>query len=125
MYFSQGATDLDFERYLQPTVRCSMSPVQSPAAERFYLEAVDAEMESPVTQAEERPHDVLATPTGSLCPRYHITIKITINAHMWFIGGTRARGHSHFSFLHSCLSFSRNGVLTPDQSGELNLSFMN
>lgn len=90
MYFSQGATDLDFERYLQPTVRCSMSPVQSPAAERFYLEAVDAEMESPVTQAEERPLDVLATPTGNLCPRYHITIKITINAHMWFIGGTWA-----------------------------------
>uniref|UniRef100_A0A9J7ZE11 Discs, large (Drosophila) homolog-associated protein 5 n=1 Tax=Cyprinus carpio carpio TaxID=630221 RepID=A0A9J7ZE11_CYPCA len=56
---AEGATDLDFERYLQPTVRCSMSPVQSPAAERFYLEAVDAEMESPVTQAEERPLDVL------------------------------------------------------------------
>ncbi|KTF86525.1 hypothetical protein cypCar_00003369, partial [Cyprinus carpio] len=87
---AEGATDLDFERYLQPTVRCSMSPVQSPAAERFYLEAVDAEMESPVTQAEERPLDVLATPTGNLCPRYHITIKITINAHMWFIGGTWA-----------------------------------
>uniref|UniRef100_A0A8C2JAI0 Discs, large (Drosophila) homolog-associated protein 5 n=1 Tax=Cyprinus carpio TaxID=7962 RepID=A0A8C2JAI0_CYPCA len=50
---AEGATDLDFERYLQPTVRCSMSPVQSPAAERFYLEAVDAEMESPVTQAED------------------------------------------------------------------------
>lgn len=45
-----------------------MSPVQSPAAERFSLGTVDAEMESPVTQAEERPVDVLATPTGSLCP---------------------------------------------------------
>ncbi|XP_016126085.1 disks large-associated protein 5-like isoform X5 [Sinocyclocheilus grahami] len=37
---------------------------ESPAAERFSLGAVDAEMESPVTQAEERPHDVLATPTA-------------------------------------------------------------
>ncbi|XP_052427234.1 disks large-associated protein 5-like isoform X6 [Carassius gibelio] len=36
---------------------------ESPAAERFSFGAVDAEMESPVTQAEERPHDVLATPT--------------------------------------------------------------
>lgn len=62
MHFSQGATGLDIERYLQPTVRYSMSP----AAERFSLGPVDAEMESPV--AEERPHDVLATPTGSLCP---------------------------------------------------------
>ncbi|KAK2876593.1 hypothetical protein Q8A67_020689 [Cirrhinus molitorella] len=60
---AEGATDLDFERYLQPTVRHSMSPVRSPAAERFSLGAVDAEMESPVTQAEEHPHDVLATPT--------------------------------------------------------------
>ncbi|XP_052427232.1 disks large-associated protein 5-like isoform X4 [Carassius gibelio] len=37
---------------------------ESPAAERFSFGAVDAEMESPVTQAEERPHDVLATPTA-------------------------------------------------------------
>ncbi|XP_016356754.1 disks large-associated protein 5-like isoform X1 [Sinocyclocheilus anshuiensis] len=61
---AEGATGLDFERYLQPTVRYSMSPVQSPAAERFYLEAVDVEMESPVIQAEECPLDVLATPTA-------------------------------------------------------------
>lgn len=67
MHFAQGATGLDFERYLQPT-RYSMSPVQSPAAERFSFGAVDAEMESPVTQAEERLLDVLATPIGSLCP---------------------------------------------------------
>lgn len=66
IYFSQGATDLDFERYLQPTVRNSMSP--GLAAERFSLGVLDAEMESPVTPAEERPVDVLATPTGTLCP---------------------------------------------------------
>uniref|UniRef100_A0A671R1G6 Disks large-associated protein 5-like n=1 Tax=Sinocyclocheilus anshuiensis TaxID=1608454 RepID=A0A671R1G6_9TELE len=60
---AEGATGLDIERYLQPTVRYIMSLAQSPAAERFSLGAVDAEMESPVTQAEERPHDVLATPT--------------------------------------------------------------
>uniref|UniRef100_A0A8C2JYT7 Discs, large (Drosophila) homolog-associated protein 5 n=1 Tax=Cyprinus carpio TaxID=7962 RepID=A0A8C2JYT7_CYPCA len=59
-----GDTDLDIERYLQPTVRYSMSLAQSPAAERFSFGTVDAEMESPVTQAEERPHDVLATPTA-------------------------------------------------------------
>uniref|UniRef100_A0A672PC39 Discs, large (Drosophila) homolog-associated protein 5 n=1 Tax=Sinocyclocheilus grahami TaxID=75366 RepID=A0A672PC39_SINGR len=75
---AEGATGLDFERYLQPTVRYSMSPVQSPAAERFYLEAVDVEMESPVIQAEECPLDVLATPTGSLCPRHHITILLML-----------------------------------------------
>lgn len=66
MHFSQGVTGLDIERYLQPTVRYSMSPAQRPVAERFSLGPVDAEMESPGT--EERPHDVLATPTGSLCP---------------------------------------------------------
>ncbi|XP_043108953.1 disks large-associated protein 5 isoform X1 [Puntigrus tetrazona] len=58
---AEGATSLDIERYLQPTMRYSMSPAQSPAAERFSLGAVDAEMESPVTQADERPYDVLAT----------------------------------------------------------------
>ncbi|XP_067225234.1 disks large-associated protein 5 [Chanodichthys erythropterus] len=57
----EGATDLDFERYLQPTARNSMSP--GLAAERFSLGVLDAEMESPVTPAEERPVDVLATPT--------------------------------------------------------------
>ncbi|XP_052427231.1 disks large-associated protein 5-like isoform X3 [Carassius gibelio] len=61
---NQDAECLDIERYLQPTVRYSMSLTQSPAAERFSFGAVDAEMESPVTQAEERPHDVLATPTA-------------------------------------------------------------
>lgn len=58
---AEGATDLDFERYLQPTVRYSMSPAL--AAERFSFGVVDAEMESPVTPAEECPLDVLATPT--------------------------------------------------------------
>ncbi|XP_043108954.1 disks large-associated protein 5 isoform X2 [Puntigrus tetrazona] len=61
---AEGATSLDIERYLQPTMRYSMSPAQSPAAERFSLGAVDAEMESPVTQADERPYDVLATDVG-------------------------------------------------------------
>ncbi|XP_059388001.1 disks large-associated protein 5-like isoform X3 [Carassius carassius] len=61
---NQDAECLDIERYLQPTVRYSMSLAQSPAAERFSFGAVDAEMESPVTQAEERPNDVLATPTA-------------------------------------------------------------
>ncbi|XP_067285494.1 disks large-associated protein 5 isoform X2 [Pseudorasbora parva] len=58
---AEDATDLDFERYLQPAVRDSMSP--GLAAERFSLGVVDAEMESPVTPAEECPLDFLATPT--------------------------------------------------------------
>ncbi|XDV12114.1 hypothetical protein PO909_000846 [Leuciscus waleckii] len=58
---AEDATGLDFERYLQPSVRDSMSP--GLAAERFSLGVEDAEMESPVAPAEERPLDVLATPT--------------------------------------------------------------
>ncbi|XP_056109018.1 disks large-associated protein 5 [Rhinichthys klamathensis goyatoka] len=59
---AEDATSLDFERYLQPTVRDSMSP--GLAEERFSLGVEDAEMESPVTLAEERPLDVLATPSA-------------------------------------------------------------
>ncbi|CAM4320395.1 unnamed protein product [Leuciscus chuanchicus] len=58
---AEDATGLDFERYLQPSVRDSMSP--GLAAERFSLGVEDAEMESPVAPAEERPLDVLATLT--------------------------------------------------------------
>ncbi|XP_039544158.1 disks large-associated protein 5 isoform X1 [Pimephales promelas] len=58
----EDSTSLDFERYLQPTVRDSMSP--GLAEERFSLGLEDAEMESPVTLAEERPLDVLATPSA-------------------------------------------------------------
>ncbi|XP_051967962.1 disks large-associated protein 5 isoform X2 [Xyrauchen texanus] len=60
----EGAATLDIERYLQPTVRYSMSPVQSHAEESFSLGVVDAEMESPVSQAEEHTLDILATPTA-------------------------------------------------------------
>lgn len=56
---------LDFERYLQPTARCSLSPVQSMAVDRFSLGLQDAEMESPQAQAEEPVHDELITPTGN------------------------------------------------------------
>lgn len=59
---AEDSASLDFERYLQPTVRDSMSP--GLAAERFSLVMEDAEMASPVTPAEERPLDVLATPTA-------------------------------------------------------------
>ncbi|XP_051523693.1 disks large-associated protein 5-like [Myxocyprinus asiaticus] len=61
---AEGAVGLDIERYLQPTVGYSMSPVQSHAEERLSLGIVDAEMESPVSQAEEHTLDILATPTA-------------------------------------------------------------
>ncbi|XP_051530884.1 disks large-associated protein 5 isoform X2 [Myxocyprinus asiaticus] len=67
----EGAAALDIERYLQPTVRYSMSPVQSHAEESFSLGVVDAEMESPVSQAEEHTLDILATPTA--LPRMVLT----------------------------------------------------
>lgn len=54
---------LDIERYLQPSMRYSMSPVQRLTEERFSIGAVDAEMESPASQVEERTADVLETPT--------------------------------------------------------------
>ncbi|XP_076856367.1 disks large-associated protein 5 isoform X2 [Brachyhypopomus gauderio] len=50
---AEHVADLDFERYLQPTDRCSLTPVQGPGVERFSLGAVDVEMESPISQAEE------------------------------------------------------------------------
>ncbi|XP_066520821.1 disks large-associated protein 5 isoform X2 [Hoplias malabaricus] len=56
--------DLEFERYLQPTTRCSLSPVQSMAVERFSLGVADAEMESPQSQAEETMQDAIMTPTA-------------------------------------------------------------
>lgn len=68
MYFSQSATGLDFERYLLPSLRDSVSPEQSLAADRFSLGVMDAEMESPVSQPDESHVDVLASPTGTCCP---------------------------------------------------------
>nr|XP_055033092.1 disks large-associated protein 5 isoform X5 [Misgurnus anguillicaudatus] len=50
---SEFVADLDFERYLQPTVRYSISPVPTLAEERFSLGAVDAEMESPAAQMSD------------------------------------------------------------------------
>ncbi|XP_017561046.1 disks large-associated protein 5 isoform X2 [Pygocentrus nattereri] len=58
----KNIAELDFERYLQPTARCSLSPVQSMAAERFSLGTADAEMESPQSQAEDSVQDVIMTP---------------------------------------------------------------
>ncbi|XP_065098626.1 disks large-associated protein 5 isoform X2 [Paramisgurnus dabryanus] len=61
---SECVADLDFERYLQPTVRYSISPVPTLVEERFSLGAVDAEMESPAAQLEERTLDILEMPTA-------------------------------------------------------------
>lgn len=58
---------MDFERYLQPAARGSLSPVQSMAVDRFSLGLVDAEMESPQALSEEPDQDALMTPTGTRC----------------------------------------------------------
>ncbi|XP_072523853.1 disks large-associated protein 5 isoform X2 [Salminus brasiliensis] len=63
----ENIADFDFERYLQPAARSSLSPVQCMATERFSLGAADAEMESPQPQTEEPVQDVLMTPTGTFC----------------------------------------------------------
>ncbi|XP_044034886.1 disks large-associated protein 5 isoform X2 [Siniperca chuatsi] len=44
---------LDFERYLQPSQRCSMSPRETVAVEMLSPMAVDVEMESPRGQSED------------------------------------------------------------------------
>ncbi|KAM9462173.1 disks large-associated protein 5 isoform 2-T2 [Clarias gariepinus] len=61
---SENLAGLDFERYLQPTTRCSLSPVQSMALDELSLGLEDAEMESPQSQAEEPVQDALMTPTA-------------------------------------------------------------
>ncbi|KAI5623153.1 disks large-associated protein 5 isoform X1 [Silurus asotus] len=63
---SESNDGLDFERYLQPAARCSLSPVQTMAVDRFSLGLEDAEMESPQAQAEEPVQDAPITPTGIL-----------------------------------------------------------
>ncbi|KAK5850600.1 hypothetical protein PBY51_001466 [Eleginops maclovinus] len=45
--------ELDFERYLQPSLRCSLSPQASVAIETVSPMAVDAEMESPGGPSED------------------------------------------------------------------------
>ncbi|XP_035514005.1 disks large-associated protein 5 isoform X2 [Morone saxatilis] len=44
---------LDFERYLQPSQRCSLSPRETVAVETLSPMAVDVEMESPIGQSED------------------------------------------------------------------------
>ncbi|XP_062859243.1 disks large-associated protein 5 isoform X3 [Trichomycterus rosablanca] len=61
---TESNAGLDFEWYLQPTACCSLSPAQSTTVDRFSLGLADAEMESPVSQAEETVQDVLMTPTA-------------------------------------------------------------
>lgn len=44
---------MDFERYLQPSQRCSLSPRETVAMETLSPMAVDIEMESPRGQSED------------------------------------------------------------------------
>lgn len=44
---------LDFERYLQPSLSCSLSPGQTVAMETLSPMAPDVEMESPKGHSEE------------------------------------------------------------------------
>lgn len=48
----QEIPGLDFERYLQPSLRCSLSPRGSVAVEMLSM-GTDVEMESPKGEAEE------------------------------------------------------------------------
>lgn len=55
---------LDFERYFQPSDRCSLSPRDAAATERLSPMAVDVEMESPRSQ----PMDLLTQPESAWPP---------------------------------------------------------
>ncbi|XP_076007980.1 disks large-associated protein 5 [Genypterus blacodes] len=62
----QEIPGLDFERYLQPSQRCSMSPREKEATETSSPMAADVEMESPRAQGGDLlTHDELALPVGS------------------------------------------------------------
>eukprot|EP00063_Salmo_salar_P089616 XP_014064451.1 PREDICTED: lysine-rich arabinogalactan protein 17-like isoform X2 [Salmo salar] len=57
---------LAFERYLQPTVRCSLSPREPAVAEEMLSPMViDVEMLSPLAPSEENPQEEVSTPTAS------------------------------------------------------------
>ncbi|XP_051273704.1 disks large-associated protein 5 isoform X2 [Dicentrarchus labrax] len=58
---------LDFERYLQPSQRCSLSPRETVAVETLSPMAVDVDMESPIGQSE----DLLTRQEAGPCSRVH------------------------------------------------------
>ncbi|TNN04068.1 hypothetical protein fugu_001097 [Takifugu bimaculatus] len=63
---------LDFERYLQPSQRCSLSPREIASIEMLSPMAVDVEMESPKVQSEELlPQQKAALPAVSSLPILH------------------------------------------------------
>uniref|UniRef100_A0A8C8H6S0 Discs, large (Drosophila) homolog-associated protein 5 n=1 Tax=Oncorhynchus tshawytscha TaxID=74940 RepID=A0A8C8H6S0_ONCTS len=63
----KGLPGLDFERYLQPAVRCSLSPREPAVAEMLSPMVIDVEMESPLAPSEETPQEEVSTPTGTVC----------------------------------------------------------
>uniref|UniRef100_A0A4W5Q4N9 Discs, large (Drosophila) homolog-associated protein 5 n=1 Tax=Hucho hucho TaxID=62062 RepID=A0A4W5Q4N9_9TELE len=69
----EGLPGLDFERYLQPAVRCSLSPREPAVAEEMLSPMViDVEMESPLAPSEETPQEEVLTPTGTVCVLGHV-----------------------------------------------------
>ncbi|XP_031691134.1 vegetative cell wall protein gp1-like [Oncorhynchus kisutch] len=64
---TEGLPGLDFERYLQPAVRCSLSPREPAVAEMLSPMVIDVEMESPLAPSEETPQEEVSTPTGTVC----------------------------------------------------------
>lgn len=60
---SEGFQGLDFERYLQPAARCSLSP-QTTVATAMSPAAVDVEMESPVAEPGDKTQEDAMTPTA-------------------------------------------------------------
>ncbi|XP_011602728.2 disks large-associated protein 5 isoform X1 [Takifugu rubripes] len=72
---------LDFERYLQPSQRCSLSPREIASIEMLSPMAVDVEMESPKVQSEELlPQQKAALPAVSSLPILHSPQTQTVNS---------------------------------------------
>ncbi|XP_045078698.1 disks large-associated protein 5-like isoform X1 [Coregonus clupeaformis] len=62
---TEGIPGLDFERYLQPAVRCSLSPRELAVAEEMLSPmAIDVEMETPLAPSGEPPQEEVSTPTA-------------------------------------------------------------
>ncbi|XP_010904117.2 disks large-associated protein 5 [Esox lucius] len=59
-----GLPGLDFELYLQPTARGSLSPQELGVAEMLSPAVVDIEMESPVSSSGGAPQDNVSSPTA-------------------------------------------------------------
>ncbi|XP_072770170.1 disks large-associated protein 5 isoform X2 [Nerophis lumbriciformis] len=68
--FMEEIPGLDFERYLQPSQRCSLSPMEPVTMETLSSMTVDVEMESPRSQSEHlTQQEALPPPFSPLTPQ--------------------------------------------------------